>query len=168
MDIKLNRNRKGSVNLSPFAIGLIFFLIFGGAGIFVIVSYFNTSENIRNAKKVCTETTTAVVVSVRTETRTETTKSEIRTKNTYKVYFSTLQYTAGGKDIVTEREATRSGAYYEGQKLTIMYNPNNPEEYYITGIDEENSIVAPIVGAVVFVIGLAIFIVMIKVDKKRR
>lgn len=47
-----------------------------------------------------------------------------------------------------------------------MYDPNNPDTYYIKGIDDKSQTTARITACVVILIGFLIFIAMINENRK--
>ena len=71
-------------------------------------------------------------------------------------YYPVIEYKAGDKT-VTKQSSTGTGEvkYKENDKITIMYNPDDAEEFIIKG-DNSNNIIAIIfiaVGSVVTLVG---------------
>ena len=100
----------------------IFTLIIGIAcviiGIIILISHFN-------AQKKQSAETTAIVIRIDSEMETDSDGLDTRW------YYPVVEYTVDGKKYenrLTNSGSTNSTEYKEGQKITIKYNPDNPDE----------------------------------------
>ena len=126
-------------------IGLVVGLIFVGVGVFLIVRG-NTLE------KNCTASTEATVYDYRESFDTDSDGAS----STY--YYAKIKYSVDGKTYDKENGTGLTyKKYNEGSKVTVMYNPKKPDEFYIKGESLSNGIIAYIMiglGALVVVGGL--------------
>ena len=120
---------------------LIAGIIFVGLGIFL----YTHAEHL---KKVCIANTQATIVDF---------DQEIDDESNNISYFPIIEYEVNGKKYNrrhTTADTTRK--YSVGQKVSILYNPENPDEYYFEG-DKSDNIVAYIcigVGGIVTILGI--------------
>ena len=135
-------------------------LAFVGVGIFILVN--------GNAKiKRCTEKTIGTVVDIKEEWTTDSDGDD-----TYK-YYPVIMYQAGGKTITKQSSTGTSSSsklsigggitfssseskYKINDKITILYNPNNAEEFIIEGEQNEGfimGIIFIVLGAITAIFG---------------
>ena len=110
--------------------GVMPFIIFGG--IFSVIGTAVIVARIR-LRRVCTTQTAGIVSDLKIKVS-ETTDTDDRghTRTTKNVtYAPVFQYYADGRQI-TKESSVSSGARFEvGSRITLFYNPNNVEEYYV-------------------------------------
>lgn len=131
---------------------MIPFLIFGS--IFFIIGSAMIIGRMR-VRRLCTVQTEGVVHDVKRKvSKSDETDDDGRTRQTTRVtYAPVFQYYANGRTI-TKESCISSGAKPEiGRTVTLFYNPDNVEEYYVP---EEK---AARYGGFIFLIVGAIFIV---------
>ena len=107
----------------PLLIGLI---LLGGSVFF----YFRAGELV----KVCTEKTTATVVSMR-----EDFSVDADTDGTRYIYYPVIEYEAAGQTIKGELAASNPPAYSVNDKVDILYNPNKTSEFIVAGENQNFS-----------------------------
>ena len=119
-------------------------VIFIGVGIFVLIQ----SNDL--AKK-CTEENIATIVNYHIETSTDS------DNNITYTYYPIINYNVGTKS-VTKQSKTGYGneKYNINEKITILYNPNNVEEFIIKGDKTGNilGIAVIVAGAIALVLGI--------------
>ena len=135
-----------------FIVGIIFAVV----GIFVL-------KQGDNLKARCTEETTGTIVDIVSERDHSSDSSD-------RVYYPVVEYKVGDR-IVNQK--SRSGQtpcpYYVGQQVTVYYNPNNVEEYFIEGDSTPMfiGIVFIVIGSVVAV-AVVIFVFFGKAGKQKK
>lgn len=107
----------------PLLIGLILL----GGGVFF---YFRAGE----LTKVCTEETTATVVSMR-----EDFSTDVDTDGVRYTYYPVIEYEAAGKTVKGELGASNPPAYSVNDKVDILYNPNKTSEFIVVGENQNFS-----------------------------
>ena len=125
-------------------------IIFLGVGCFM---FFKNS----NLQKVCTEETEATVVDIKEEMNTDENGLSY-------MYYPVIEYDANGEKIrVTMSSGSSTPQYNKNDKVSVLYNPNNVNEYIVKGEKTTGimSIVFMVLG--VLVTGYGIF-VLIKKD----
>lgn len=127
---------------------ILFGLVFVAVGIF---SLMNGNKQIKN----CTVETVGTVVQIKEEMGTEEDEDGI-TRTTY-TYYPVIEYKAGDKTI-TKQYSTGSNSlkYKTNDKVDILYNPNNVEEYIIKGDKSSNilGVIFIVAGAFVSIAGV--------------
>ena len=124
---------------------IIFGIIAVGIGIFSII-------NAKELSKRCTVEAVGTVVGINVEEGTEEEDGYIRTVYTY---YPVLEYNAGDKTVSKQSNSgSNSPTYKVNDKIDILYNPDNVEEYIIKGDTSSN-----IVGIIFIVAGVVITIV---------
>lgn len=127
-------------------IALIIGIILIGVGVF---TYFRSNELAR----VCTERTTATVVSMREDFESSTDTDGMRY-----VYYPIVEYQANGTTIKGELSSgSNPPAYSVNDTVEILYNPNKTSEFIVAG---ENQNITWIIfsGLGVIFIGASIFL----------
>ena len=128
---------------------IIFALIFVAVGIFMFVRGNELSKR-------CTEETVGRVVSIIEEENYETDTETGNSYTTY-TYYPVIEYEVDGNK-VSKKYNTGSGdrKYSVNQKIDIMYNPNNVEEYIIKGDISSNimGIIFTVLGLIVLGVGI--------------
>ena len=126
----------------------LLFLLVGiiaiGIGIFAI-------SNGNRLAKVCTEKTTGTVVGILRE---EEVDSEGYTSI---VYRPQIEYKAGEQLVSTKGDGSSNASDYNvDDKIDIMYNPNNVEEYMIKGDNSSNvgGIMWIVLGVIIALVGV--------------
>ena len=120
-------------------------IIFIAGGIFIYIH----SEHL---KKVCTTSTQATIVDF---------KQEIDDESNNVSYFPIIEYEVNGKKYnKTHSTSDSMHKYSVGQKINILYNPDNPDEYYIEGDGSDNivSFICFGVGGIVSFLGIYMLI----------
>lgn len=127
-------------------IALLVGIVLIGVGIF---TYFRSNE----LAKVCTEKTTATVVSMREEF-----EASSDTEGTRYVYYPVVEYQANGSTVKGEiPNASNPPIYSVNDTIEIFYNPNKTSEFIVSG--ENQSIFWIILcGAGVVFIAVSIFL----------
>lgn len=123
---------------------MIFGIIFLAVGIFVLV-------NGGNMAKKCTEPITAEVINIE---KSESTDEDGFTSYTYTPI---VEYTVGDKTVAKSSGKGASAPEYQiGDKIDLLYNPNNVEEFIIAGDNSYKiiGIVGIVVGALVLIAGI--------------
>ena len=127
----------------PFIVGAVLI----GVGIFV---------NIRSGElvKVCTERTTATVVSMQEEIDT----SDATTDSFRYIYYPIISYEAGDRTIEKQLSSgSNTPEYRIGETLEILYNPNNVEEFIVAGENQNITwIILVGIGAAFIVAGVVL------------
>ena len=122
-------------------------IIVSGVGIFLLI-------NEKGLSKRCTVEAVGTVVDIRVE---ESTEEEDGLTRTVYTYFPVIEYNARDK-IVSKKSNTGSNSekYNIKDRVDILYNPNNIEEYIIKGDKTGNilGVVFIVAGIVVVVIGI--------------
>ena len=95
-------------------------------------------------EKVCTATTTGTV----TELSTSENDDEI-------TYYSTVEFEIDGKKY--KQETSNSNEVTKGQEVTVFYDPDDHDSYYIKGVSNK-SFMMIVVGGVFLVAGLGMLI----------
>ena len=130
-------------------IPLIIGIILIGTGIF---TYFRTGELVKK----CTEKATAMVVNIREEIDPSADTDGVRY-----LYYPIIEYQAGDKTINKELGSSSTTPEYSiNSKVEILYNPNNAEEFIVSG--ENQDIVWMILGGV----GVVFLVVGVVVAKR--
>ncbi len=80
--------------------------------------------------------------------------SRRRRKTTYYVY---VDYTVDKTEYKTSFSQSRS-KFYEGEKVTVMYDPNNPEKCYVVGAFKNSGVTASVTGIIFFAVSIALII----------
>jgi len=129
----------------PAIIGVILL----GAGVFF---YFRSGELVKN----CTERATATVVDMREDIDTSS-SSEMRY-----LYFPIIEYETTERTVTKEIDSGYNTPVYRiNEKIEILYNPNNVEEFIVAG--ENQNIVWMILGGLGIVfLGVGIFVIFKK------
>ena len=99
-------------------IGIILGIVAVLVGIFILISNFNS-------KKTQIAETTATVIRIDSEVKTDTDGFDTRW------YYPVVEYTVNEKKYETRLSnsgSTNSTEYKEGQEVAIQYNPDKPEE----------------------------------------
>ena len=127
----------------------IFVIIIGlvaiGVGVFALI----TAQGL---SKRCTAQALGTVVDMKIEESTQDNDGVMTTSYTY---YPVIEYQAGQKTVAQQsRTGSGSPKYKINDKVAILYNPDNVEEYIIKG---DNT--ADIVGIVFIVAGIAISVV---------
>ena len=124
-------------------------VIIGGI-LFVAIGIFLIIHGKAQAER-CTEETVGTVIEIKEDT---TIDDEGDISYTY---YPVIEYKVG-ENTVSKQSSTGSGTskYSVNDKVDILYNPNNIEEYIIKGDKSSNlfGIVFIVLGAVVFVLGI--------------
>lgn len=114
--------------------------------------------------KVCTEETEATVIAVKT-------KHERENKRNKTYYYPIVSYDIEGQEYKAKAEKTRSRSQYEvGKTVKIMYNPANPKDFYVKGINGSNpamKLAGEVALTLVFAVLVFAFSIM-KVKKKKQ
>lgn len=123
-------------------IPIILGLILIGVGVFF---YFRSGDL---AKK-CTEKATATVVDMREDF--DTTGQEVRY-----MYYPIVEYEVNGQKITKELSSgENTPAYRINEKIDILYNPNNTEEFIVAGENQNITwIILGGIGVLFLVIGV--------------
>ena len=101
------------INKHPTLWGIIFSVILGGVGVLLIKSGIDTKKKNALLRDICTERTTGIVT-------------------TYEGDFPVYEYEAGGQTY-TVKSDRRGMGYKRGQKLSVCYAPDEPEQHYLSG-----------------------------------
>ena len=124
----------------PIFIGLIFV----GFG---LLFYYRNNTLIKN----CTTEIMATVVNMREESETD---NDGRTSY---IYYPIIEYNVENEIIKTSMSSgSNSPAYSVGDRITILYNPNNPKEFIVKG-DKSSELFVYIflgIGAFITVAGI--------------
>ena len=122
---------------------ILFGVVFVAVGVFVFVRG-------NNIQKRCTEEIVGTVVEIEREISTDSDGYQEY------MYYPVIEYKAG-EETVTKKYNVGSGnsKYNLEDKVTVLYNPDNVEEYIIKGDKSSNliGIVFIVLGAVVVVAG---------------
>ena len=117
-------------------------------GIFLFISE-------KGLAKRCTTEAVGTVVDIKVEENLE--EDDGITRTTY-TYFPIIEYNAGDKAVSKQSTTGSSGSpsYNVNDKIDILYNPNNVEEFIIKGDTTSNilSIVFIAVGVIIVFIGI--------------
>ncbi len=119
-------------------------IIFLAVGIFLFVRGKNREKN-------CTAETVGTIIEIKEDTSTDTDTGRI----TY-VYYPIIEYKAGESMVRRQGENGSSNPNYKvNDKINILYNPNNIEEFMIKGDNSSNivAIIFVILGAAVVILG---------------
>ena len=120
---------------------LIVGIVFVGVGIFLYT-------HGAHLKKVCTSSNQATVVDF---------EQDIDNESNSITYYPIVEYEVNGKKY-NSRYSTgdTTHKYSVGQKITILYNPDNPNEYYIEGDNSDNigAYICIGVGGLVTILGI--------------
>lgn len=124
---------------------LLLSIVFIGLGIFVLV------RGNALAKR-CTVDVVGTVVDI---TREETTDSDGFTEHTY---YPIIEYQAGDEKVTVKgTNGSNPSKYQEGDKIDLLYNPDNVKEYIEKGDNSSN-----IIGIILIVVGILVFFMGIK------
>jgi len=118
-------------------------IAFIGVGVFLRI---NASEM---AKRCTVENTATVIRNIE--------KEDYDDGETNVLYYPEFEYKVGDKTITkTSNSGTYPAKYNVGDKVEILYNPNNVDEYLIKGDNSMNiiSIVLIVIGVLVFLVGI--------------
>lgn len=140
----------------------------GGALLFWLVSgilFFartKVQENIEEKKEVCIEFTQGTIIQMKKITE--------RSNGEYvKRWVPIYEYEIDG--VRYERESSNSyknGAFEEGDKVDIYYNPDNLEELYIPAENPENTVmILTILTALFFIAGFLVLGIMFAIIKNK-
>lgn len=126
-------------------IGIIIFgLIFVIVGIFIFIKE-------KEQTKRCTEEIVGIVTEIKDDTSID------EDGNLTHTYYPIIQYTAGDR-IITKQSSSGSSSsiYHFNDKVDILYNPNNVEEFIIKGDKTSNilGIVFIVLGSIVCILGV--------------
>ena len=124
---------------------IIIGLIFIGIGIFMFISGQNKEKN-------CSAETVGTVIELKEETSTDADTGRI----SY-VYYPIIEYKAGESLVRRQSENGSSNPSYKvNDKLNILYNPNNIEEFMIQGDKSSNlfGIGGIVLGAIAVICGI--------------
>ena len=80
--------------------------------------------------------------------------SRRRPKTKYHIY---VDYTVGRTEYTTSFTLSRS-KFSEGEKVTVMYDPNDPENCYVVGAFKNGGITISVSGIIFLVISIAFII----------
>ena len=138
--------RKLNDPLSLFVLGVLFI----GIGVFFGIIL---SGRIADMRKRCTESAEGVVISV----------SEGRDSDDNVEYRYTVQFEVNGKKYENEKKS--SSYVNQGEKMTIMYDPDDPDKNYIKGHYVEPKMTR-MVGGVFGAVGL--IAILVGANKKKR
>jgi len=123
---------------------IIFGIVFAIIGLFVFVKG-------NEQTKRCTEEAVGTVIEIKEDLSTDDDGNPTYT------YYPVIQYVVGERTI-TKRSSSGSSslAYHLNDKVDILYNPNNVEEYIIKGDKTSNiiGIVFIILGVIVCIVGV--------------
>ncbi len=104
-------------------LGVVFFLI-----------GFSFYKKHKNLKSVCTMPTMGKVTGMSKEESVSTeTDNDGNTKKTTRInYYPVFQYIVDGK-IIEKKSTTGTNRprFTEGQNINVLFNPNNPEQFYV-------------------------------------
>ncbi len=133
------------------------FIILIGIGIILLGYFFHKKH--KDLERTCTMQTTGEVIQMdrREETHTETDDDGHRTTRTTTTYYPVFQYAVNGRSIQkTSSTGTGRPRFSEGQSITILYDPENPERYFVAEDKAAGrfGIYFMAFGAVVFIIGI--------------
>ena len=128
---------------------IILGLIFIGVGVFLIV------RGNELAKR-CTEEAVGTVVEIKME---ESLESDEYGTHTIYTYYPIIEYKAGDKTVTKQSENGSSGQsdYKLNDKIDILYNPQNVEEFIIKGDNSNNILGIIFIVAGVIAAGVGIF-----------
>lgn len=136
------------------------------AGLLVIVVGYLFHKKRKDLKSVCTMKVVGEVVRMdcREEVEVDTDSDGHETESTKVTYYPVYRYIADGRSIEKTSSAGSSHPKFnEGQSVTVMYDPANPEQYYV--VEDKSAdrfgIYFMAFGAVVFIIGIiSLFVTM--------
>lgn len=125
-------------------------IILIGAGVFF---YFRAGE----LTKVCTEKTTATVVSMREDFTSDTSTEGMRY-----IYYPVIEYQAAGETVKGELPSGGNPpAYSINDQVIILYNPNKTSEFIVEG--ENQNITWIILGGIgIVLLGAGIYTILKK------
>ena len=124
-------------------IGIVCIII----GIFILLSYFK-AQNTQTAEA------TATIVRVDSEVQIDTDGFDTR------YYYPVVEYTVNGQKYETrlpDSGTTNSTEYKEGENVTIIYNPDNPNE-----LSKKGSIGGLLGGIFFIIVGIVVLVSIIK------
>ena len=128
---------------------IVIALVFVGIGVFLII------RGNELAKR-CTEEAVGTVVEIKME---ESLESDEYGTHTIYTYYPIIEYKAGDKTVTKQSENGASGqsAYKLNDKIDILYNPQNVEEFIVKGDNSSNFMGIIFIVAGVLALGVGIF-----------
>ena len=141
---------------------IIFSGIWGVIGIIFLTIGIGLTINRKKKKEHCTQTTTGKVLSNAREVNRE--REYDRKPTTTMTYYPVYEYYVEGNRVEKRSSyGSSSPRFYEGQEITICYNPENPNEHYIEGdlIGSVIGIIFTAVGAVSIIVAIGVAIAML-------
>ena len=114
-----------------------FTIFFGLIWVIVAIVIFSVSNKTNNMRKRCTQSTTGVVQSVRSERRTR--KSGKHHRTTYYVYVTGYEFEANGKEYSGSSTLSASERLDTGATLKVTYNPSNPAKDHYSNYDNSGT-----------------------------
>ena len=136
--------------MKKFGVALIG-LIFTAVGVFM---YFQNDSFSKN----CTVEAEATVVDMKREFSTD-----IDTAGTSYIYYPIIEYKINDTAVLaTMRTGSSMPAYNFGDTITILYNPNNTQEFIIKGDVSSNIMSYVMIGLGVLITGYGIFVIVKK------
>ena len=128
------------------------------AGLIFIVAGIAFLKNGTGKQKRCIQETTGIVVEIKEEKRTKTDKSG-SIYHEY-IYYPVIEYKAGDKTVrKISNEITTYPRYKVNDKVDILYNPDNIEEYIMKGTKPSYALTAvfEVFGILFLIIGLQLY-----------
>lgn len=125
-------------------------------GILVFILGFFMRKKYKNRVQMCTAQTDGVVSNIVRKITTDTDENG-KIKKSY-VYYPDFTYTVDGTRITMTASGRSHTGFKKGQAVTIFYNPNNVEEYYVPQDKSTawSGFIIMAVGVVFFVVSLII------------
>ena len=121
---------------------ILFGLVSIGIGIFLLI-------NANALSKRCTMKTVGTVVDIKVEENIEDDEGITRTVYTY---YPVIEYDAENKTVKKQSSTgSNSPKYKVNDRINILYNPNNIEEFIIEGDKSSN-----IIGIIFIVVGIVV------------
>ena len=127
---------------------IVIALVFVGIGAFSII------RGNELAKR-CTEEAVGTVVEIKME---ESLESDEYGTHTIYTYYPVIEYKAGDKTVTKQSETGSSQSEYKiNEKINILYNPQNVEEFIVKGDNSSNFMGIIFIVAGVLALGVGIF-----------
>ena len=123
--------------------GILIGIIVIGVGIFTFISG-------KNLEKRCTATAVGTVVEMHEDISSDT-------HSVTHTYYPVIEYQVGDRTVKKQSSSGSSSPRYNiNEKVDILYNPDNVEEYIIKGDTNSNfmGIIFIVVGVVVVILGI--------------
>lgn len=174
----VHKKMKRRKRMSIFTL-IVALLLFGIMGYISIKSYYGSLEEYNYKIAQCTATVDGSVTNIRTETKTRTsTESQATSKNSKKrkkrstktttYYIPTISYKVDGQLYSNEaKSSTLSTKYAVGDTVTVKYQPENPDYFYIDGDFNETSKIILYMGYAFFGAG-GFFLLFFIVSRMRK